>query len=32
MEKTLDLKMLGVIELGREELRDVEGGIPPAHA
>ncbi len=32
MEKTLDLKMPGVIELGREELSDVEGGIPPTHA
>ena len=26
MEKTLDLKMPGVQELGREELREVDGG------
>jgi hypothetical protein len=26
MEKTLDLKMPGVMELGREELREMEGG------
>ena len=26
MEKVLDLKMPGVQELGREELREVEGG------
>jgi len=26
MEKTLDLKMSGVVELGREELKKVEGG------
>lgn len=29
MEKTLDLKMPRVMELGREELRELEGGIPP---
>jgi len=28
MEKVLDLKMPGVQELGREELRDVDGGSP----
>jgi hypothetical protein len=28
MEKTLDLKMPGVIELGREELKEVGGGEP----
>ncbi len=27
MEKVLDLKMPGVQELGREELREVDGGI-----
>ena len=26
MEKTLDLKMPGVMELGREELKEVDGG------
>ena len=26
MEKTLDLKMPGVIELGKEELQEVDGG------
>ena len=26
MEKTLDLKMPGVMELGREELREFNGG------
>ena len=29
MEKVLDLKMLGVQELGREELREVDGGSIP---
>lgn len=28
MEKTLDLKMPGVVELGKEELIEVEGGGP----
>ncbi len=28
MKKTLDLKMPGVMELGKEELREVEGGNP----
>lgn len=27
MEKTVDLKMSGVIELGRKELKGIEGGI-----
>jgi len=28
MEKLLDLKMPGVMELGKKELREVEGGNP----
>ena len=29
MEKSLDLKMPGVMELGREELKSVDGGFWP---
>ncbi len=28
MEKTLDLNLPGVMELGREELKEVDGGTP----
>jgi hypothetical protein len=28
MEKTLNLKMPGVMELGKEEMKEVEGGDP----
>lgn len=27
MKKTLDLKMSGIVELDREELKEVEGGL-----
>lgn len=28
MEKTVDLKMPGIVELGREELKETDGGTP----